>query len=36
MICDTVSMTSEINEDEQNMVPIRYLELDGELKEIHS
>ena len=36
MICDTVSMTSEIHEDEQNMVPIRYLELDGEHKEIHS
>lgn len=36
MICDTVSVTAEIHEDEQDMVPIRYLELDGERKEIHS
>lgn len=34
MICDTVRMTMEIKEDEQDMVPIRYLELDGEHKEI--
>ena len=36
MICDTVRMTREIKEDEQDMVPIRYLELDGERKEIQS
>lgn len=36
MLGDTAGMTAEINEDEKNMVPIRYLELDGERKEIHS
>lgn len=36
MICDTVSITAEITEDEQNMVPIRYLELDGKRKEVHA
>lgn len=36
MICDTVRMTMEIKEDEQDMVPIRYLELDGERKEVHA
>lgn len=36
MLCDTVGVTAEINEDEQNMVPIRYLQLDGEHKEVHA